>query len=360
MNEKLQYLYETNLIENLAAREFGLVKRGGLFEELNLGGVADGIKSFVKEHVSEDAPGGYVGSVLSLMAPTILFRANPFIGIIYLVASQFGFDIAGIISKISNAIKPKLESGQSITASEISEIGKSAIAEEGGVEATAAPKDMFEPIKKYAQRYSGYRGFGSGGSSLPETPNLFGGPGGLIQKIFGQLFSLPGGRGKSKALWLIGGFVIWIIKTVLLGAGLIAGAEAISKYVGHKPETAHEQIQEKPTENQIQQSPISEEKQNAVQELNLQPKGSGDMWVLPVVNGNIDDTILAWCKEFAPDKFVSNSDVMDKIKNSPNYIKIKSILSNRKNFSSKYLVMPEQFTSRKQISDLIMKDIDAQ
>ena len=98
MNEKLQYLYETNLIENLAAREFGLVKRGGLFEELNLGGVADGIKNFVKEHVSEDAPGGYVGSVLSLMAPTILFRANPFIGIIYLVASQFGFDIAGIIS----------------------------------------------------------------------------------------------------------------------------------------------------------------------------------------------------------------------------------------------------------------------
>ena len=359
MNEKLQYLYETNLIENLAAREFGLVKRGGLFEELNLGGVADGIKGFVKEHVSADAPGGYVGSVLSLMAPTILFRANPFVGIIYLVASQFGFDIAGIISKITNAIKPKLESGQPVSASEISEIGKSAIAQESGVEVTAAPKDMFEPIKKYAQRYSGYRGFRSGRSSLPETPNLFGGSGGLIQKIFGQLFSLPGGRGKSKALWLIGGFVIWIVKTVLLGAGLLAGAEAISKHLGHKPETiVHEQTQEKQTE---QLTPVvSEEKNEAVHELNLQPRGSGDMWVLPVVNGNIEDTIIAWCKEFSPDKFVSNSDIMDKIKNSPNYIKIKSILSNPKNFSSKYLVMPEQFTSRKQVSDLIMKDIDAQ
>lgn len=359
MNEKLQYLYETNLIENLAAREFGLVKRGGLFEELNLGGVAEGIKGFVKEHVSANAPGGYVGSVLSLMAPTILFRANPFIGIIYLVASQFGFDIAGIISKITNAIKPKLESGQPISASEISEIGKSAIAEEGGMDATAAPKDMFEPIKKYAQRYSGYRGFGSG-SSLPETPNLFGGSGGLIQRIFGQLFSLPGGKGKSKALWLIGGFVIWIVKTVLLGAGLLAGAEAISKYFGHKPETIHEQSQEKSIENQIPQTPISEEKQEAVQELNLQPRGSGDMWVLPVVNGNIDDTIIAWCKEFSPDKFASNSDIIKKIQNSPNYIKIKTVLSNPKNFSSKYLVMPEQFTSRKQVSDLIMKDIDAQ
>ena len=49
MNEKIQYLYETSIIENLAAREFGLVKRAGLFEELNLGGVAEGIKDFVKE-----------------------------------------------------------------------------------------------------------------------------------------------------------------------------------------------------------------------------------------------------------------------------------------------------------------------
>jgi hypothetical protein len=356
MNEKLQYLYETNLIENLAAREFGLVKRGGLFEELNLDGVAEGIKGFVKEHVSADAPGGYVGSILSLMAPTILFRANPFIGIIYLVASQFGFDVAGIISKITNAIKPKLESGQPISASEISEIGKSVIAEEGGVEATAAPKDMFEPIKKYGQRYMASKYISS---QLPETPGLFGGSGGLIQRIFGQLFSLPGGRGKSKALWLIGGFIIWIVKTVLLGAGLLAGAEAISKHLGHKPETIHEQSQEKPVENQTAQPPISEEKHEAVQELNLQPRGSGDMWVLPVINGSIDDTILAWCKEFAPDKFALNSDIMDKIKNSPNYIKIKTILSNPKNFSSKYLVMPEQFTSRKQVSDLIMKDIDA-
>lgn len=345
MNEKLQYLYETQLIEQLAKQEFSLVKTAGLFEDLNLSGVADSIKSFVKEHVSENAPGGYVGSVLSLMTPSILFRANPFIGIIYLVAGQFGFDIVGIISKIINAIKPKLESGQQVSASEITEIGKSVIGNVSGMDAIAAPKDLFEPLKKIGQKY---------GNSLPETPNLFGGEGGLIQKIFGQLFSTP--KGKGKAVWLLGGFVIWIIKTVLIGAGLLAGAEAISKHFGHKSTTI-EPMQEKESESLVKIVPKLEEKKEVIQQ--LKPEISNrDLWVLPVINSNIDDTLIAWCKEFYPDKFVSNSDIILEIKKSINYQKLKTILSNKKNFSSKYLIMPEQFQNRKQVVDLIMKDLE--
>src|ERR1700749_214703 len=118
-NIDLQYLSDTILIERIGALEFGLVKNAGLFDSLNLNGIGSSIKEFVSSHVSDDAPGGYVGSVLALMVPSVLWRINPFVGILYLIASQFGFDIQSVVSGIVSSIKPKLEKGIPITIDEI-------------------------------------------------------------------------------------------------------------------------------------------------------------------------------------------------------------------------------------------------
>lgn len=360
--EALQYTADSLLMDALFRAEFGLYKSAGLFDDLNLSSVGESLKNFVKSHVSKDHPGGYLGSVADLLAPTVLLRINPIFGVIYLVASQFGFDVTGTISKIFSVIKPKLESGQPVTSEEVSSIGKDIVASEAGPEVTAAPEDLFGPIRKYARGgmfdFNSYFGnLGGRGSSLPSTPWLSGGKGSTLEKIFGGLFKLPGG-GKSKALWLIGGFVIWIVKTVLLGAGLLAGAEAVSKLLGHKSttENKNESIELNKAIPSEQYSPAqSEDKPSASAPTKPdlpQFSQQTELWVVPIIN-NLEDTLAAWIQDLEPQ--ISNQ-IIDKVKKTTKFKTIMTILKDPRRLGGKTLVMPPQFTSRQQVVDLLLKD----
>jgi len=100
----LQYLSDTILIDRIACLELGITKQAGLSETLGLGGIAnsitDWVQNYIKENVKTDSASDIGISVLQLLAPAILFRINPFVGILYEIASAYGFDIQGIISKI--------------------------------------------------------------------------------------------------------------------------------------------------------------------------------------------------------------------------------------------------------------------
>ncbi|HVI41788.1 MAG TPA: hypothetical protein VM577_14140 [Anaerovoracaceae bacterium] len=368
---ELQYLSDTLLIEEVAALEFGLTKQAGLFDSLNLSSIGSSIKSFVSEHVKSDAPGGYVGSVLSLMAPAVLWRINPFVGIIYLIASQFGFDIQGIVSKIVDALKPKLMSGQQVTSEEVNSIGKSIV---GSQVSEAAPDDMFEPLRKLSQNgklqtmaagdsldaLRGLLGGGGPGTGVPKTPFLSGGGGSVLQKVFGTLFNLPG-RGKGK--WLLGGFVIWIIKTVLAGAGLLAGAEAVSGLLGHKkPPTATapktpesgSTYSQKPGETQKPEEyslpPGAESK--------LPQAASNELWVVPLVgNGTVEDTLATWALDLYPnlDKY---DNIKQTIESSSAFGATAALLKkDPRKIGPSSLVMPSEFSSRKQVVDTFIDDV---
>ncbi len=367
---ELQYLADTILLQEIANMEFGLTKQAGLFQDLNLNSIGESIKSFVKSHVSEEAPGGYVGSVVNLMAPAILLRINPILGVLYLIASQFGFDLNGIITKIQQAIGNRLKSGESLTSNDITQIGKDAI---GGLTGEAAPNDLFFPLRKYAQpSLESYaqmfsredissKLFGPTISrSLPETP-ILGGKGSILQRVFGTLFSLPGGRGKSKALWLIGGFVIWTIKTVLLGAGLLAGAGLIYKLLSPKTSPSENEPELKHNHETVNPQTIENETTEnsslapAVKSQDQIKTNQSELWIVPLFK-TIENTLLIWIKDIYPE-VMDIEDFENKLLNSATFKEVVRLLNNPEKVGKKVIVMPEQFTSRKQVVDLLLKDL---
>lgn len=351
--------------------EFGITKQAGLFDSLGLGGVASSIKDFVGEHVNSEAPGGYVGGVLGLMAPAVLWRINPFVGILYLIASQFGFDIQGVVSKIVNAIRPKLERGEQVSADEVNAIGKSVVAGEVGMTGEAAPTDLFETLRaidnsgelqKFALNpMDAMKAFmGQRSSSLPSTPLLMGGGGSPIQRIFGTLFSLPY-RGKGK--WLLGGFVIWLVKTILAGAGLLAGAGAISKFLGHKKPSS----ETKPEGDKVEQVETSVPTgvpeagssyvQTPVKTVTKPVAPTNELWVVPLVGGGVDDTLMAWALDLYP-----NLDKYDNIENiiesTPTFRATAAFLKkDPTRLGGRSLVMPKEFSNRKQVVDTFIDDV---
>lgn len=367
--DELQYLADSSLIENLFQAEFGLTKQAGLFDDLGLSGIGSSIKSFVQSHVREDAPGGKVGSVLALMTPAIIFRINPLMGALYLVASQLGFDIQSVIGKMNSAIKEKLGRSESLSSADVTAIGKAAVTSEAGPEAAAAPDDLLEDLRKFSTN-SNFNKFAQNYEygkqkpkvyyqnsilskilpDLPQTPWLRGGGGSVINRIFGNLFALP--TGKGKIMWIIGGIIIWTIKTILIGAGLLAGAEAISGLVkkDEEPkETISEPIPLKPVEEKLPENPPPTSKSVPI---DLKSK---EIWVVPLM-GTVEETLWAWVEDLYPHLSQVPS-FKEKAFNSAQFKDIANKLKDPKKLGRQTLVMPEQFSNRKEVVDIFLKDI---
>lgn len=367
--QALQDVVDSLLIEGLARQEFGLSKQAGLFDDLNLAGVGESIKSFVKSHVNNDGPGGYLGSVLNLLAPSVLFKVNPFLGILYLVGTQFGFDFQSVMGKFADLIKSHLQSGQAMTSEDVSSMGKAAVASQVS---EAMPSDLLEPLRKYAsqsrsellkeaqmmselQEYLGrFNPLAKKSPSFPTIPWLFSNDKSVIGRIFGNLLKLPT-RGKAK--WMMGGFIIWIVKAVLMGAGLIAGAEAISGLLGHKkPEALSAKPIETPSTPPESSSIIQEPKSiSKTETLPSLIDSSKEMWVVPLI-GSIAQTLEIWTADLYPK--TKTPDLAKKLANSSKFrATLQELSSQATNRGSKSLVMPEQFTSRKQVVDQFIQDI---
>lgn len=329
------YIEDSILIEKLAKLDQPFIKQAGLFESLNLSGVASSIHEFIKSHISADNPGGYIGSFLNIMAPSVVFKLNPFLGILYLIGTQYGFDVISVYEKIMHALKPMLESGKSVSAEEVNQIGKSIIGSEAGLSAEASPDDLFEPIRKQAGLLEDFISSGNQGQKLSIPWLKPDEKASVLQKIFGNLFSLPN---KGKGKWLLGGFVIWIIKTALAGAGLLAGTEMIAKSLGHKKDVK----QKHPTETK-----------HTEKDVESLLKSGKDVWIVPLVNGSVLDTLIAWVKEIY---HIVDSQVIEEVKKLPKFIEVLRRMSESTIIKDKFLVMPEQFNSRKQVIDYIIPE----
>jgi len=367
----LEFLEETLMIEGLARLEMGIVKEAGLFDDLGLSGVADSIKGFVADHLkgSDEVKGGYVTSVLGVMLPSILLRVHPLLGIVYLVASQFGYDLDAAVTKIFGAVKPKLDAGEEVTSKDVSEIGKNAL----GLSAEASwVSEMGRLIKEAEISKSAGPLFRNEGmlSNLPSIPWLAG-KGGIVQRIFGNLFSLPN---KGKIVWLLGGFAIWIVKTILMGAGLLGIAGGVSSLLGHKkPEKKNDDANHHDDHGEEKQVPpvSSPTKSPSSSPLSIDPKdlpdhlkskspsGNRKMWIVPLVgNGTVGDTLRIWMLDLYPE--IENSLKTNKLlSTSPAFQKTVRLLDLPENKGKKTLVIPPQFTSRKQIVDLFFPEIKA-
>lgn len=351
MKHDFEYLQESFLVNNLYQLEFGMSKSAGLLESLNLDSVGSSIKSFVADKMknADEVPGGYFTSILNIMAPAVITRANPILGVIYLIGSEYGFSLEDMVIKLANHFRTKIDNNQPISGDEITSAGKSLL----GLSAEASLINEIEYFIKEAQYRSQYRSQ----SDTPKIPFLIPEKGGsLIQKVFGNLFKKPGG--KSKIKWFLGGFAIWIVKTIFAGAGLLALSSGVSSLLGHKkPET--ETLQPKPEEqnNTTNEQPQPQPQITQTQSQKPAAPKSNKMWVVPLVGDkSIQDTLRIWTLDIYPE-LKQYTDINNIIRNCPAFNSIVNILRNPKKMGRDSLVMPEQFTSRKQVVDQFIDDV---
>src|SRR5690348_8048474 len=79
-----------------------------------------------------------------------------------------------------------------------------------------ASDDLFITLRRLEKRAQ---------QKIPNMPFLFPEKGsGVLEKIFG-------GLSKAKGKWLLGAFAVWIVKTVLAGAGLMMATDVLKQKV---------------------------------------------------------------------------------------------------------------------------------
>lgn len=372
----MQYVADTILIEKLFLLDstVGLNKQAGIADGL-LGSIASSIMSWAKEHINtEDGVSGVLSSLADIMVPGVLFKINPLLGGLGTAAEVFGFSPVSIIKKIMQFLHQKLTSGTLPTLDEINNVGKSAVAAVAGPITTEASSDMFDILHEIEERGQLVRLvrtaqfspelmslLGAGKQSkTPEIP-FFGGKGGIIERIFGQLFKT---RATGKARWLLGGFVVWIIKTILLGAGLIAAGEKVTSLLGGEaPKMPEPQLQELHRENDTilagYKKPIEDtESDKPPATISLTPTGRGkdvhvndhktSTWIVPMIGGSIENTLLAWgediYKELAgKSSTIANTESFNKI--------VEEMKQGLGTSKSNQITVPSRFKSRKQIVD---------
>ena len=352
--DELQYLSDTILIERLAS-DPELLKQASLFQDIGFGSIAEKVKKFAKENIRADAPGGYVGSIVSLMAPAIMFRIHPVLGIAGAAAHVLGFDMVGIVKSIMGALLGQINSGESISLSDVSSLGKGAISGEVGDISEA--DDMLFPIREAFDITAQKRHWGHQGK-LPKTPwgREKGAP--LLKRIFGNL-------SRARGKWLVGGIIIWFLKTLLVGAGLVAGAGLIKSVVTPDDKPAIETTS--PEAGTAYQQPTKVKPYVAPKRLDpFTPSGNGqqhfandanNVWIVPLINRSIDTTLLLWAKDVYPElegrEFeIEMSSAFDA-----------AVRKLKRNFVAKQpgsLIMPIGLHTRKQVVDLFSRDVKKQ
>lgn len=357
----LQYVADSLLIEKIFLIDMGINKRAGMADGL-LGSIAGSIMNWAKEHVdTESGVSGVISSLADIMVPGVLFKINPVLGGLGTVAQVLGFSPSGIIKKIMQLVHQKLSNGILPTMDEVNSVGKEAVAAEAGPMTVQATLDMFDLLHEIEKRGQLVRLVRTAqrGQTLPEIP-FFGGEGGVIERIFGQLFKM---RAKNKAKWLLGGFIVWIIKTILLGAGLIAAGEKVVSLFDGVAKSPIQQVPkdgliyskyEVPTESETVQAPSTK----------LTPTGRGQdihindhktsTWIVPMVGGSIENTLLAWAEDIYKELAGKEDQIAANEAFNKTVEQMKHGLDHSK---SGQLTIPPQFKSRKQIVDQFASDI---
>jgi hypothetical protein len=348
MNKYEIFLIEESvLIDDLVklCYQKSLIKNASLFDEIGLSSIGSSIVNHFKSafhYGEEDVPGGFLIKVLNVISPSLLFRISPFLGGIYLLAtSMFDVDLIDIIKSIIKKFSSKIENKEQIEPSEIQQMMSSS-------DVTAYKKDISELIKLAYKDQSliktAKRGFGDSEKfDFPwmATDRKLG----LMQRLFGKISKLKGRR-------LILGIAMWFVKNLFLGLGLLAVGGAAAKFLGVKKEENNQEQQE--VKQDVEQQPA----QNNVQHSQPLPKQNKQAWMVPLVgNKTVEDTLRIWALDLYPE--LNKNPEIDSIIFRSNKFRelVRHLKSDYKKISSRFLIMPDEFETRKQVVDKFIEDV---
>lgn len=313
---ELQYISDTLAMNRLE----GLEKHAGIISSVFgglLSSLSGTVSQFGQEKLNTDNPEDLVLNLLDMVGTGALFGFSPVLGIIYTIASEmFGFDLKKVAKDIINSIAPTLREGIAPTHDAITQATKNAISSQGG---TAEASISLEYLTKFA------------------------GPLDALRSFFGK-------AGRRRSTSLFGGIIGWLIKTLLIGAGLKLGANFVENVGGKvkeevlgpsspesKPESSYEVVHQVEAPTKYQASGRGEQRF---------PNDDKNYWVVPLINGNIRDTLSTWVLDIYPD-----APIYEVEKSSAFNRTVSMLQDNWKSESPGRLTMPKRFHSRKEVVD---------
>jgi hypothetical protein len=204
----LQFIADTLLIEKLATIEAGIRKEAGLSDIIK--GSLDFIVSEVKERVQKEGLAGALLTYFTMNAARAWWPG----AIVIMIADSFGFSPGAFLKKMYDALKGPIESGEQVSMEEVNSIGKRIVEEEAGPLEREAADDLLYEIRQIEKNGQLVR-------------YAIGGPSSLF-RLFDKLKGKGSRRAISRGKWTMGGLLLYFIKAVLIGAGMITGSKAIT------------------------------------------------------------------------------------------------------------------------------------
>lgn len=329
--DDLSYIADTMLLDKIALIDNTMFKTAGMMDD-----ISGTVQSWAKENIDLSSTESVIESLSKLMEPAVIGMISPVLGIADAVVKELtGFSITGVIASLLKPIFSKLKAGEPINSSDINGFGSSIM----GVESS------LEPIREFEKN----------GQLLVLVKN--GAGHNWLGDLFKKLF-VAGPLGKQKGFGLITGLAVWILKTVLKGAGLLALTGGVLGLAGLKNKKNQEssQSQQNQQTNQTEPTYISNENIPYMPQSspnNFKSSGVGEdahrndqstVWWLPL-NGTVENTLLGWTKKIYPE--LDGHDQEIRMNNS--FARISNIL---KSYIDKgFFEVPKGFTSIKQLID---------
>lgn len=369
----LQYVSDTLLIEDFYLVEQTLRSKGIAKQASGGAGFLSGLYGQITDWAKDElnfSSGGNIAHTLSkLLVPGVLFKINPILGVLYAAADHFGFGIDALILKVVNFAIKKHEEGEAPTLSEIESVGNSAVSSMAGpldaLDARGSSLFHLYEIKKEGKIVTSFFSemksmVGLQAEKTPSIPFFADKKLGFIGRIFDNLFEA---KAKGKARWVIGGLVVWVLKTSLLGAGLLAGGAMVAGLLGskkHEPATMTEDQKavSQAGKDLTADEPDHETHTTKTYTFKFMPTGNGQdrhntdpnkQWQCPLLNGDVEKTLFAWIKDVYQDPQGIFTKYESALKNTDAFEDALQKLESYKKGS--VLIMPTTLHTRKQFVD---------
>lgn len=342
MNNDLRYLADSELINRVAIIDAALLyKNAGIAE--TLGGVSEAVQNYVLSKIDTSSSEGIAKGVLDILSPAMFFYMHPMLGVLAAAASAFDVDLSDILSKVVGAIKSKIAAGEKVTPEEVNQAGAALV--------VSASTDMFYDLRKLAQNGQLTK---LAFSPMQDTKRFYNQP--LLHRVFGFLSPV-----KRRHLFV--SFIVWFVKTVLLGAGLLATAGVLkSKFAPSKESTAP--VVEESKEVLPAQTRPAAVSIPTVPKASIPWKASGkgeqyfkndasNIWVVPIY-GNVKNTLVLWATEIYPELKGKESQIYS----LPSFNRAANILEKNIDYNKpNYLMMPPGFNKRIDVVNLFVGDV---
>ena len=328
--DDLKYFQDTMLLDKIALINSAMYKTADMMSS-----ISGAVEQWGKDHIDTTSASTIFESLAKLAEVSVLTGVNPLIGAADAVIQELtGFSITSVIASILRSLYHKITSGESLTTNDINSAGISVLS-------SAPSLDILRQFEKTGQLVI----------MVKSAAGKDGWLGGFIRKMFGA-----GKLENKKGVFnLISGLAVWILKTVLKGAGLLALTGGVLGLVGLKNKKNQEGTNQETNETDLIHNVSNENIPYMPQPTanNFRSSGDGEqvhrndqstVWWVPI-NGSIQNTLMNWAINIYPEL----NGHQDEIKLNGSFMRLSNILASY--IDKGFFEVPKGFTSIKQLID---------